>query len=290
MTAPATVSGDFTYAIRVTNNGPSTAKSVVGGSQVPSNVTFVSVSPPRQSNKPKCDLDLFGSAPGDAHSLQCDFGDIPTGTTFQVNLTVRPKGSGPITNEFAAGSFYPGTSDPNISNNRATFANIACAGNAAALPTFNTVSQPYATFGTGSTPTYTYRVRATDKVGGGRVTYALAQKPDGMTLTNYSDGSAVITWTPSPSLQGQALPVGIVASILAPDGSPLCNSSAPQNFSLTVVPPGPVCLGFGKLKLCSEAIVPTSSGAASKVAKTGISNLRPDEFPNGTYQLGGNTK
>ena len=277
MTAPTQVSNgdDLTYTIRITNNGPSTASQVLVGDQVPLNTSFVSVIPGPQTNFPKCDRNLFPKDPGDQDAVQCLLGAMPSGTTFQVNLTVHPNESGKITNSVVAFASFPDVADANPTNNNVTVSTITCVPGNSAVPAFTTSSPDLAAVG----QPYVYNARAQD-ARGSHVTYTLAQSPAGMTIDS---NNGMVNWTPPAQFQGQTVPLSIIAS----NGS--CNGTVTQSFSLTVTeapPPGGFKLCAGQVCLSSNSIVRIGGNNAAKTPRTNS----PQDFPNGTYKLGGNTK
>ena len=307
MTAPTQVSNgsDLTYAIRVTNNGPSLNSGAVVVDQMPANADFVSVTP-GPGNNPQCGLNLLPKPePSGPDYIQCSLGPIQVGTTYQINLTVRPRISGTIFNvarvglpsAFIAdifGALAPlfvnaDDLDGNPTNNDAGFSTQTCVAGNGAVPTFQ-VPNPAVVAPAGLK--YTYRVRALDTQGG-RISYSFAQGPQGATLTNMGDGTSLIQWTPDSSLIGTSVPFTVVASILAPDGSPLCNGSASKTFQVTVTqppPPGGYCIINGAVKICSDAIVPAAGPNSLLAKKMSSGELKPQDYPTGNYQLGGNTK
>ena len=306
MTAPTQVGNgsNLTYAIRVTNNGPSLNSGAVVVDQMPANTDFVSVTPGPGSN-PQCGLNLLPKPdPSGPDYVQCSLGPIPVGTTYQINLTVRPRISGTIFNvarvglpsAFIADIFgvlaplfvNADDLDGNPTNNDAGFSTQTCVAGNGAVPTFQ-VPNPAVVAPAGLK--YTYRVRALDTQGG-RISYSFAQGPQGATLTNMGDGTSLIQWTPDSSLIGTSVPFTVVASILAPDGSPLCNGSASKTFQVTVTqppPPGGYCIINGAVKICSDAIVPVAGPNSLLAKKMSSGELKPQDYPTGNYQLGGNT-
>lgn len=95
---------NIVYTITVKNNGPSTAKDVTLVDTLPANVTFVSSVP----GAPTCDYD------DGADTVTCDLGDLGSGNTAGVVITVTPTETGEVTNTATATSK---TDDPNLDNN-----------------------------------------------------------------------------------------------------------------------------------------------------------------------------
>jgi uncharacterized repeat protein (TIGR01451 family) len=83
-TAPATATRDvpFNYTLTVTNNGPSTAESVVINDPLPAGVQFNSASNP------------FGTCTQTGITISCTVGAIPKGESRQVTLNVTATTSG----------------------------------------------------------------------------------------------------------------------------------------------------------------------------------------------------
>jgi uncharacterized repeat protein (TIGR01451 family) len=108
--APATATDgtNITYAIPVTNNGPSNAPNVSMTDAVPANTTFVSATP------------SAGSCSGTT-TVTCNVGTVAPGATVNISLVVKlgatTAGGTIITNTASASS--PAT-DPNSANNSAT--------------------------------------------------------------------------------------------------------------------------------------------------------------------------
>lgn len=75
--------GLLTYSITVENSGPNRATNVMLADDLPSTLTFVSASP----------AVCTGADP-----VTCDLGDLDPGASFDLNLVVRTKTSGPATN------------------------------------------------------------------------------------------------------------------------------------------------------------------------------------------------
>ena len=108
--APATATDgtNITYAIPVTNNGPSNAPNVSMTDVVPANTTFVSVTP------------AAGSCSGTT-TVTCNVGMVEPGATVNISLLVKLGATTPggtvISNTASESST---TTDPSASNNAAT--------------------------------------------------------------------------------------------------------------------------------------------------------------------------
>lgn len=100
---PVMAGNDLTYTVTVTNNGPSTATSVILTDTLPSGVAFVSASP-------GCSF----SAP---NSVICSLGTIAGGSSVVVTIVVRPNTPGVITN---TATVTAAEDDPNPGNNQAS--------------------------------------------------------------------------------------------------------------------------------------------------------------------------
>ncbi len=98
-TAPANVDAgsDFDYSITVTNNGPSAAADVTLSDPLPSEVTFVSVSP----GTPTC-TEAAGT-------VDCDFGSLASGASQVVTVTVTAEddAAGPFDNTATVATSTP---------------------------------------------------------------------------------------------------------------------------------------------------------------------------------------
>ena len=100
----ALVGRPLRYAISVQNRGPSTASGVTVGDTLPSGVDFISATSTR------------GSCSG-TRTIVCAVGDLTSGATATVTLTVRPRTAGVVSNRATVRSSTP---DPNAANNAAT--------------------------------------------------------------------------------------------------------------------------------------------------------------------------
>ena len=102
---PVSTTQEFSYTVRVTNNGPSTATGVTLTDTLPAGVTFVSVTP-----TPAC-----------AHSagvVTCNVGTLASSATFTATITVRAPGApGTVSNRATVAG---GQADPNAANNSVT--------------------------------------------------------------------------------------------------------------------------------------------------------------------------
>ncbi len=98
---PAELHVVLTYTLRVTNNGPGTARGVRVRDELPANVQFDSA-----------DYRCTGTA-----TVTCDLGDIPARSTHAFTIRVVPVSTGTATNTATVSS---STSDPASGNDRAT--------------------------------------------------------------------------------------------------------------------------------------------------------------------------
>ena len=100
-TAPASVlaMSNLTYAIAVTNFGPSSASSVVVTDSLPTGVTFVNAS---------------GNGANNSGVVSWNLGSLAAGQSSNLTVTVTASASGGLTNVATVGS---PTSDPNPTNN-----------------------------------------------------------------------------------------------------------------------------------------------------------------------------
>ncbi len=105
---PVTVGGNITYAISVTNRGPSTASGVVVTNPVPGSVTLVSFTTPQ------------GSAANVSGAVVFSLGSIPTGTNVTMQVVVTTGAAGAVNSTALVSA--SGTFDPVAGNNSATVA------------------------------------------------------------------------------------------------------------------------------------------------------------------------
>ena len=89
----------LTYTVEVTNNGPDTAENVVLADGLPSNVNFVSVS---------------GTGCSGTTSITCQFGNLNSGDSETVSITVSPFKGRSVRNTITVTSSTP---DPDSDNN-----------------------------------------------------------------------------------------------------------------------------------------------------------------------------
>jgi uncharacterized repeat protein (TIGR01451 family) len=82
---PATVGGNLTYTLTVTNLGPNEANDVVVTDSLPSETTFVSVS----TNKGTCT---------GTNAITCSLGQVAVGEYITITIMVKPTQAGTITN------------------------------------------------------------------------------------------------------------------------------------------------------------------------------------------------
>jgi uncharacterized repeat protein (TIGR01451 family) len=83
---PASVGGNLTYTITVTNNGPDAATDVSVIDTLPSYVTFISATSSQ------------GSCQQAGGMVFCDLGDLANGATATITIVVTPTQTGSITN------------------------------------------------------------------------------------------------------------------------------------------------------------------------------------------------
>jgi len=131
----------FTYALKVTNNGPSKATSVAVSDPIPSGLTFISANP-------GCTFQPLSG------TLVCALGTMTSGETKTVTVTVKVNGNanGLITNTAAVSAQQ---TDPNPNNNTSS---VTVDARGADLQVTKTKESP-ATVKTGDTVTYKVVVR-----------------------------------------------------------------------------------------------------------------------------------
>jgi uncharacterized repeat protein (TIGR01451 family) len=98
------VGSPLTYTIVVTNNGPSTASSVLLTDNLPPGVTFVSATSTR------------GSCTEASGTVTCSLGYLSSGRTATVTVVITPTRRGAITNR---ATVVGNETDPDLLNNRA---------------------------------------------------------------------------------------------------------------------------------------------------------------------------
>jgi len=104
---PASVGGNLTYTITVTNNGPGVATEVSVSDTLPSGVSFVSATPSQ------------GTCSGTS-TVTCSLGTLANLATANVTLTVTPTVGGIVGNTATVGS---ASCDATAGNNSATASN-----------------------------------------------------------------------------------------------------------------------------------------------------------------------
>jgi uncharacterized repeat protein (TIGR01451 family) len=106
---PAKRNRPLTYTVPVKNLGPGDAKGVSLSDTIPTHVTFKSVRTTQGTCK---------SPTAQNHALSCSLGDLASGSTATVTITVLPLVKGTLSNTVTVTSASPG--DPDSSNNSAT--------------------------------------------------------------------------------------------------------------------------------------------------------------------------
>lgn len=101
---PVKIGAKLTYNITVTNSGPSNASDVTLTDTLPANTIFVSVT------------ESQGSCSGTS-TVTCNLGSIASGASANVEIVIRPKSTGTISNSASVSS---SVADPNSTNNSAT--------------------------------------------------------------------------------------------------------------------------------------------------------------------------
>jgi uncharacterized repeat protein (TIGR01451 family) len=105
---PAQVGQNLTYTIVVTNNGPQTATGVTAIDQLPKNAGFGSAT----TTKGTCTLKPK------KRQVDCSIGDMLSGESVTIVITVKPTQKGTITNTVSVSAASP--PDSNTANNTAT--------------------------------------------------------------------------------------------------------------------------------------------------------------------------
>jgi uncharacterized repeat protein (TIGR01451 family) len=102
---PATLNGQITYTMVVTNNGPDTATGVTAADPLPVGTSFVSVSSTQ------------GSCANNGGLIQCSIGTLAKGASATITLVVTATQTGTITNEVTV---VGKEAESNTANNRAS--------------------------------------------------------------------------------------------------------------------------------------------------------------------------
>jgi uncharacterized repeat protein (TIGR01451 family) len=102
---PATLNGQITYTMVVTNNGPDTATGVTAADPLPAGTSFVSVSTTQ------------GTCANNAGLIQCSIGTLAKGASATITLVVTATQTGTITNTVTVVGKEP---ESNTANNTAT--------------------------------------------------------------------------------------------------------------------------------------------------------------------------
>jgi uncharacterized repeat protein (TIGR01451 family) len=167
-------SGNLTYTLTVTNNGPDTSSSVLLTDTLPSSVTIASV-----------DAGSGATCTQPAGQVRCNLGSLATAATSTITIAVTPTASGTITNTAVVGSI---TSDPTTSNN--TDSVTTTVSPATGTANLAVTAGPASQVTIGETKTYTFTI-----TNGGPNTAVATQfhttMPDGLALVsaNSSIGS-----------------------------------------------------------------------------------------------------
>lgn len=110
---PVIVGNNLTYAITVTNNGPSAAANVTLTDTLPGSVTFGSATP------------SSGSCNESAGTVSCGLGTLTAGSNATINIIVTPNAVGTITNVVDAGG---DVFDSNPANNMVAVSTVVSSG------------------------------------------------------------------------------------------------------------------------------------------------------------------
>ncbi|MCF6324079.1 MAG: hypothetical protein L3J89_07140 [Gammaproteobacteria bacterium] len=123
---PAIANVPMTYTINITNNGPNTARRVIGAITLDSNIELLSATP----NVGSCLSASFNSRP------VCELGDLASGASITIIASVVPQLAGSVTNRvYASFNGY----DPIMSNNVAEITTVV---NADATLSITTIDSP----------------------------------------------------------------------------------------------------------------------------------------------------
>ncbi|MBI5386751.1 MAG: DUF11 domain-containing protein [Verrucomicrobia bacterium] len=181
---PATMGGQLTYAILVTNTGPADATGVTVTNFLPAGATLVS----------------FAASQGACRSLDnsvvCDLGTLPGATAAQLTIVVSPAALGTITNTAT------------VSRAELDFAllnNTAVAVTPVTLPTLSIVDAEVVEGNGGTTPA-TFRVQLFPACGQ-TVSVNYATSAGGAASADYQSVSGTLTFAPGETNKAITVPV-----------------------------------------------------------------------------------
>lgn len=270
---PVTLNNTLTYAVIVTNQGPSAATSVQLTNTLPPGVTFLSANTAQ------------GSCSQSAGVVRCTIGSVNAGAAVTVSIAVRPPTSGLLTNRAQVGA---SSLDPNQANNTVT---VVTKANAA--PVIQNISARSIPEDSTMGP-LTFTVSDAETVASSLTVVAVSSDqnivPDGnivLTIVPNSGGTnRTITVTPRPNafgdvtitrtvtdLDGVSTSTPFVLSVLDVNDPPAITDIPDQSAAEDSVL-GPITFTVGDIETAAGAL--TVSGAS---LNTGL-------IPNGNIVIG----
>ncbi len=224
---PVAVGSNLTYTILVTNRGPSTATGVALTDVLPANVTFSSATPSQ------------GGCTNAAGVIQCQLGNMSTGSVATVTIVVAPGAAGMLTN---AVSVSAAEHEANPANNAALAVTEAMefpgiTTHPHYLTTTNGFNVALTVVATGTTLTYQWRQNGTNLPGANSPTLSLFNIQPG----NAGSYAVLITNGVGTVLSQPAIVVVLVPpAITTPPLSVTATNGDTVTFSVTATGTAPL--------------------------------------------------
>lgn len=258
---PVAIGGTITYAQTVTNQGPTTASSVVLTQQTPGGTTFQSITAPAGWT---CTTPPVGGT----GTISCSVSSLATGASanFSLQLGVSSSNySGAVIDETVTVS--SSTADPNLANNVATTATVVANAGDADLAVTASASSSVVT--PGSNVTFTHPVTNNGPGAASNVTYQTSV-PAGSTFVSFNAPAGWSCTTP---------PVGGTGAISCTTSS--LAAGATGNFLLTVAAspstPAGTILTSG-VSVSATTTDPNASNNTASVTSTVVAPGSADVF------------
>jgi uncharacterized repeat protein (TIGR01451 family) len=268
---PVTVGNQLTYAITVTNNGPSAATAVTMTDTLPTGETFVSVTSSQ------------GSCTGTS-TINCALGSLANGSSATVTLVVTPTQTGAISNtaSVAANEF-----DPNLNDNSATQVTTVNAPPSADLSITKSDSPDPVTVGSNLTYTITVKNNGPSTATGVTMTDPLPATVTFVSATpsqSNCTGTATVTCNLGSLTNGASATVTIVvtptqAGSLSNTATVAANETDPNLSNNSATEPTTVNAVSGQLSALSPAKLWVGQNDANKQLKF---DLMAEVLVNGT--------